>query len=384
LSHSAASDVSTDRPGRLAGRRAPPFLVAGRRRWQRLSPSFVRLVLSCFDREEPFRDTDITAMSTASPHAVKARGLGFADLNDFDEDKPLDPSSSKLAWIAFGALVALLVLSYGNMLSYTSTYWSKGLYSHGWIVPLFSAYLLWIRYRPLTEASQLERWGGVALIAVCLGIRLWSSYYDYNNPDRASFIGALLGVCLLIGGKRMLRWAGPPLLFLAFMFPLPNVLETTLLMKLQTYATMLSTWTLQTLGVSAARVGNMISIDRLDEPLQVAEACAGLRMLTIFGAMTVALVMIIERPWWDKLVILLSWIPIALISNMIRIVTTALLFMAFGQDTKWVNQIIHDWAGFAMMPIGLGLLWLELTVLSRLTIPLDETGEFASFGAAPA
>jgi exosortase/archaeosortase family protein len=106
-------------------------------------------------------------------------------------------------------------------------------------------------------------------------------------------------------------------------------------------------------------------------------------MLTIFGAMSVAMVMIVDRPWWDKLVILLSAVPIAVMSNVVRIVSTALLYMAFGQDTPWLSSIIHDWAGFAMMPIGLGLLWIELTILTRLTIPI-ESDDFASFGAATA
>ena len=106
-------------------------------------------------------------------------------------------------------------------------------------------------------------------------------------------------------------------------------------------------------------------------------------MLTIFGAMSVALVMIIERPWWDKLIILLSAIPIALISNVIRIVTTALLYHGVRAGNAWLNKIIHDWAGFAMMPIGLGLLWIELAILSRLTIPI-ESDDFVGFGAATA
>jgi exosortase/archaeosortase family protein len=95
------------------------------------------------------------------------------------------------------------------------------------------------------------------------------------------------------------------------------------------------------------------------------------------------MIMIVERPWWDKLVIFLSWIPIALASNIIRIVTTALLFLAFGQDTPWVSKLVHDWAGFLMMPIGLGLLVIELGILSRLSIPID-TDEYASFSPAPA
>lgn len=321
-------------------------------------------------------------MSQASTRTLNPRGA-FADLSDFSDERPLDAAAAKTAWIVFGALVVALVAAYWNMLTFTSTYWAKDMYSHGYIVPLFAAYLFWIRKRPLLDAAPVERWIGVGVVAASLLVRVYSAYYDINLYERLSYIGALLGVCLIVGGKSMLRWAGPALAFLIFMYPLPYVLEGTLLMRLQTYASILSTWTLQMLGVSAARTGNTISVDTLKEALQVAEACSGLRMLTIFGAMSVALVMIIERPWWDKLIILLSAIPIAVISNVIRIVSTALLYLAFGQETAWLNKIIHDWAGFAMMPIGLGLLWIELAILSRLTIPL-ETDDYVPFGAATA
>ncbi|BBO30721.1 exosortase/archaeosortase family protein [Lacipirellula parvula] len=320
-------------------------------------------------------------MSTAASRNLNPRG-NFSDF-DYDDSQPLSAHDAQTAWIIFGALVATLVAAYFNMLAFTATSWVKDMYSHGYIIPFFAAYLFWIRRRPLTEAAPVERWIGVGVLAASLGLRVFSAYFDFNNFERLSFIGALLGVCLLIGGKSMFRWAWLPVAFLLFMYPLPSLVENTLLMKLQTWASILSTWTLQTLGVSASRMGNTILVDTLKEPLQVAEACSGLRMLTIFGAMSVALVMIIDRPWWDKLVILLSAIPIALASNVIRIVSTALLYMAFGQDTPWLVDLVHHWAGLAMMPIGLGLLWIELAILSRLTIPIDDDA-FAPYGAATA
>jgi exosortase len=321
-------------------------------------------------------------MSQAPTRQLNPRG-GFGDFNDFGDDQPLSADAAKTAWIIFGCLIVALTAAYWNMMRFTATYWAKDMYSHGYIVPAFAAYLLWIRRRPLVNAEPIERWAGVGIVAASLVWRLYAAYFDINVYDRLSFIAALLGVCLVVGGKSLLRWAGPAFLFLLFMYPLPYFLEGSLLMNLQTCASILSTWTLQLLGVSAARQGNTISIDTLKEALQVAEACSGLRMLTIFGAMCFAMIMIIERPWWDKLVIFLSIIPIALISNVIRIVTTALLYLAFGQETAWLNKIIHDWAGFAMMPIGLGLLWIELAILSRLTIPL-ESDDYAPFGAATA
>jgi exosortase len=318
-------------------------------------------------------------MSTVASRNLNPRG----DFSDFDDETPLNESEAKTAWIVYGGLVAAIVAAYWNMFEFTATYWAKDMYSHGYIIPFFAAYLFWIKKRPLTDAAPIERWIGVAVVAVSLCARLYAAYVDINLLDRATFITAMLGITLIVGGKSMLRWAGLPIAFLAFMFPLPAMLENSLLMKLQTYASVLSTWTLQIMGVSAARQGNTINVDTLKEALEVAEACSGLRMLTIFGAFSVAIAMIIDRPWWDKLILLLSAIPIALASNVIRIVATALLYIAFGQDTPWLNKIIHDWAGFAMMPIGLGLLWIELTILSRLTIPID-ADDFVPYGRAMA
>jgi exosortase len=271
-----------------------------------------------------------TPRSTASAKPLSPRGA-FSDFGDLDDSVPLDPASEQTAWMVFAGLLLLVVAAYWDMLQFTSTYWARDMYSHGYIVPLFAAYLFWIRKKPLVQVEPVERWAGVGVVTVCLALRTWSSYYDYNNPDRWSFLGCLLGICLIVGGLKMLRWAGPALLFLFFMFPFPDLIERTLLMKLQMVASMISTFVHQTLGVSAARYGNTISIDTLKEPLEVAEACSGLRMLTIFGAMCVAMIMIVERPWWDKLVIFLSIVPIALMSNVIRIVTKALLSMAFGK-----------------------------------------------------
>jgi exosortase/archaeosortase family protein len=94
-------------------------------------------------------------------------------------------------------------------------------------------------------------------------------------------------------------------------------------------------------------------------------------MLTIFLALAVAMVFLVERPWWDKFMILLSAVPIALIVNVIRITVTGLLYMAVGQDNEFAHKLGHDWAGYFMMPMALGFLWLELQILERLTVPVN-------------
>jgi exosortase/archaeosortase family protein len=104
-------------------------------------------------------------------------------------------------------------------------------------------------------------------------------------------------------------------------------------------------------------------------------------MLTIFIALAVAMVFLVERPWWDKLIILLSAIPIALLVNIIRIDLTGLAYLWVGQDSEVVKLLAHDWAGYIMMPMALGFLWIELQILEHLTIPV-ETAQLRPVGGA--
>ena len=303
----------------------------------------------------------------------------FATEDELSLGTPLNDSEERTAWIIYGVLIAALTYGYGNMLQYTSTFWDNPLYSHGWIIPLFCAYLFWQRRRKLVQVPDSQRWVGLAILVGSMLIRLYASNYDMNPLDRLSYIGALLGVTQLVGGTSMLKWAGPPIAFMVFMFPLPSKLEQTVLWQLQRVAAISSTWTLQLIGIPALREGSKIAIDQLD--LDVADACSGLRMSTIFGAMSVALAMMINRPWWDRLVILLSAIPVALFTNVIRITVTALLYLAF-PESEAIKHAVHDWAGLAMMPIAMGILWLELQLLHKITVPIDTEEEYAAFGTA--
>ena len=288
-----------------------------------------------------------------------------------------DPSQ-RTPLMMLGGLVVLLIAAYWDMFSLTSAAWQEGLYSHGWIVPVFALALMWMRWEPIGAVPAMERWIGLALLAFGLSMRLIAAEWGMNPVDRLSFLPAIFGVFMLVGGFNIIRWAGPALGFLIFMFPLPTNLEVLVLLRLQTLASMCSTFVLQTLGVPAFRQGNVINISGMD--LFIADACSGLRMLTIFCALAVAMVFLIERPWWDKFIILLSAVPIALIVNIVRITITGLLYMWVGQDNKFVQHLGHDWAGYFMMPLALGILWVELQLLERLTIPV-ETAQLKPIGS---
>ena len=282
---------------------------------------------------------------------------------------PWTDPSQRAPLLILAGIVVLLVLAYWDMFALTSAAWNEGLYSHGWLVPLFALALMWMRWQPFGPVPAGERWIGLALLAAGLASRLLAAEYGINPLDQLSFLPAISGAFMLVGGMHVIRWAWPALFFLVFMFQLPNRIERPVLGELQTLASICSTFVLQTIGLSAFRQGNLISVPGAD--LNIADACSGLRMATIFGAMAVAMVFLIERPWWDKFVILLSAIPIALLVNIIRITVTGLLYMWVGPENQFAQKLGHDWAGYFMMPLALGFLWLELQILERLTVPVD-------------
>lgn len=356
----------------------------------------------------------------------------FAYDDSADLGQPLSESENRITWAIYGILLAALTFGYWNMFEYTASFWGKALYSHGYIIPLIAGYLLWTRSGasmkeneglyfsiamivlaiwpvkaivagetlpgwimagsigaacaiflhflsrvPLRAVGTGERWIGFAILVASLCLRIPASTFDMNPVDRLTYIGAVIGITQMIGGWSMLKWAGPPMVFLVFMFPLPSVLENSVLYWLQRLAAISSTWTLQLLGIPALREGSKLTIDGLN--LDVADACSGLRMSTIFGAMSVALAMLINRPWWDRLAILVFAIPVALFTNVIRITVTALIYMAF-PDSEAAHKYVHDWAGLAMMPVAMGILWLELELLRKITVPIDTEEEYAAFG----
>lgn len=293
----------------------------------------------------------------------------------------LDDRSQKISLGILAALTAALAVAYLDTLSITFEFWTKPEYSHGYLVPAFALVLLWLRYEPFTPVPMAERWWGVAIVAGSLLLRMSVAFFSLIIPDMVTLIPALLGIFVIVGGWRALRWSWPAILFLVFMFPLPDALERGLLAPLQKFATMASTHVLQTLGLGAYREGNRIIIGELQ--MGVVDACAGLRMLTIFFALCTAITMVVAMPIWQRVVIILSAIPIALLVNIIRISVTGVLYVTTSEEVA--EKVFHDLAGWVMMPMALGLLYCEYQILNHLFIEEEAPApiELGSRGTRP-
>jgi len=236
-------------------------------------------------------------------------------------------------------------------------------YSHAYLVPAFSAYLLW-RGRAAAPAGPTTSWLGLAPLLVGVSLRLLGGFFYFSWLEAVSLLPVLWGAALLLGGRAALRWSWVAVAFLAFMIPLPHQAETGLSQPLQQVATRVSTYALQTVGLAAFSEGNVIHVN--DSRIGIVEACNGLGMLLLFFALSAGMALLVKRPWPDRLLILLSAAPVAVLSNVIRIIATTLLYETAGQ--RWGDLVFHDLAGWLMMPLALGLLWLELKVLAWLLV----------------
>jgi exosortase len=243
-------------------------------------------------------------------------------------------------------------------------------YSHGYLVPAFSLYLLWFRRSTIKGAAWRPNWWGLPLLGVGVLMRLAGAYYFFDWLESISLLPLLAGGVLMLAGTQALRWSWLSIAFLGFMIPLPFRIETGVSLPLQRTATIISTYVLQTIGQPAFAEGNVIIIN--DTRVGVVEACNGLGMILTFFALAAAVVILARRGPVEKALILATALPIAVIANVVRITATCLLSESFGK--KWADLVFHDLAGWLMMPLALGILGIELHVLARLFVDGESPG----------
>jgi len=151
------------------------------------------------------------------------------------------------------------------------------------------------------------------------------------------------------------------------MVRLPFRVELALSLALQPIVTQLSCWMLQMLGQPALAEGNTIYLG--DHALVVTPACSGLRVFIGIGALAIAYVVIVRRAWWERSVLLLSVIPIALIANVTRVVATDLLYQYFSSEAA--RRFTHDAAGLVTIFFAAGLFALVDWYLRKLIRKLE-------------
>jgi exosortase len=221
-----------------------------------------------------------------------------------------------------------------------------------------------------SNASMRFWWIAGGLMIAGLALRIFGIYARVMTFEGLSLLPHLMGVLVLIFGTGAIRWGLPAIGFLVFMLPFSDAFAGSLSGLLQSVATLISTFAIQTLGIPASATGNVIHLSNGE--IGVAEACSGIRMLYSFFALTVGACLLIDRTLIEKLFISLSAIPIAIAANCLRIIATAVAFEYM--DRSIAENFFHDLAGWLMMPLGFLMLLVVLALLERIIVPVESSG----------
>jgi exosortase len=264
-------------------------------------------------------------------------------------------------WAVFALLLAGLLWSYWPTLGDLVAFWRQNSdYSAGALVPLVAAYVIGSRRKLLREAPIETCWAGLVLLLAAQAVRFFGVLYMFGSLERLSFLLSVGAGCLLLLGGRITRQLASVLAFLALMFPLPVRAHEALALPLQNFASRSAVVGLEMLGYLVKQEGNVLSLSD-QTPVAVAEACSGLRMLTAFVIVAAALTFVVHRPAWQKLVIVASSIPVAILANTLRLVATVLVLEIVG--SKAGEQFFHNSAGIVMIPFAWAVLMGELWLL---------------------
>ena len=267
--------------------------------------------------------------------------------------------------VAVGLLLSCAIWSYWSTISELWRIWTTDDdHSVGLLVPFVAVYLLW-RSRGQFEPDALWTcWYGLVVVAASQAARFFGFWFYFGSIERYSLVMTIGGIGLLVLGWAIFRSLSWVFVFLLLAVPLPNRIHETVLLPLQQLATNSAAFILEGLGFVVQCRGAVLQVDggRL---IAVTEACNGLRMLTAFVFVAAVVAFMVQRPAWEKAVIVASSVPMAILVNAARLVAT-------GWYTRLADQpdtegLFHSFVGVAMMPVALLILMAELSLMARFT-----------------
>ena len=270
--------------------------------------------------------------------------------------------TSPLSWLALGVAAAAALGLYAPVVAGMAAEWSEfPSLSHGFAVPLISAYLLWHRRRLLAEAPVEGSIAGLPLIILALGMLVIGSLGGEPFVARLSLPLALLGTVLFLGGTRVARHAWVPIAYLAFMVPLPYLTLSALTYRSQLFDAGLTATALGWLGVPVLRDGVMLHLPNIT--LEVAADCSSVPAIAALLALGGAYAQMQPRPAWIRVALTLSAAPLGLLSNIVRLIVTSLSAYYLGPVA--LNNVIHKFNGTTVFLATVVLLVVLDALLTR-------------------
>jgi exosortase D (VPLPA-CTERM-specific) len=274
-----------------------------------------------------------------------------------------------VSWIKFLLYGLLLLGIYYSTFTWLVTHdWEREAYSYCWLIPPVVFFLVWLERDELTSIPSEPSWAGLAPIGAGV-IFFWlgelsGEYFTLY----ISFWLILVGLCLLHLGWQKLKAIGFALFFILTMFPVPHFINTRIMVQLRMISSKLGVVMIQAYGLPVARSGNIIDLGFTK--LQVVDACSGLHSLISLIVLCLLIVYFFKDHIWKRTVLLLSSIPLAIVTNSMRIAMTAILYKYFGAGVA--EGFFHQFSGLLIFAICIPVLLIEMKILEKLP-PVQST-----------
>lgn len=269
----------------------------------------------------------------------------------------------RLGWtvLAVVALVSAYAL-FAESLVRVSRAYRQPEFSHGYLIPLISAWIIWQRRRLIWSLREGGAASGWLLVAAGVGIAFVSKAANIDSTPYLGLVPLLIGLGAVTFGWRSARLLVVPVGFLVFGFPLPSYAYVEVSTSLQLVSSQLGAGFLSLFGVPVFLDGNIIDLGPMK--LQVAEACSGLRYLLPLLSFGVLCAYMYRAPWWAKLLVVAATVPLTILLNGFRIALTG-LFLNFG-NTELAEGFMHLFEGWVIFLIALAILFVLMFGLLRL------------------
>jgi len=241
-------------------------------------------------------------------------------------------------------------------------WWTDPDYSHGFFIPLFSGYVLWRECKRWVKRRAKPSNSGLLVMVGAVALLLLGSLGAELFISRLSLIVLLTGMILFLAGWEVLRSVSFPMGFLIFMIPIPVIIYNQITFPLQLLASRLATFCLELAQVPVLRDGNVLVLSNYS--LEVVEACSGIRSLMSLISLAVAYGYLLERRVWVRCLLASLMVPIAIISNAIRIMGSGMLAHRFSPAAA--EGFLHEFSGWVIFLVSVVLMFSCHRILRKI------------------
>lgn len=262
-------------------------------------------------------------------------------------------------WLPFAALAVIYLPA---MIDLVENWYNDANYSHGFLIPLVSGYLLYKKRELLSANVGPVEPAGLWLVILGLGLFIVANGAAEYFTLRFSLVVTLFGLVYFLFGRKIIRCCWFELSFLVFMIPIPYVIYYAATFPMQLMASKITVAILNVLGAGAVRQGNIIHLGGIS--LEVAEACSGIRSLVSLAALGAIYAYISLKHNGARTLLFIATAPVAILANVARVFVSALLAYAASVDVT--IEPVHSIMGLIVFVVAFVMLALVAGLLRRI------------------